>query len=303
MIALLLAWLFALQSPSAPLPAAQQPAVPALQRWRDALELDLPAEALREMRTSLAKDGALHASGEARYLGAQLAARSGASELIQLALDPAGLAADQQPWLALARARLALERDAFEECARALGLEAGGALPGAIAALPDSQLLLGKLLDRQGQYAAARAPLERFVRESPLSVEAPSAWHALARGAREAGDAARARACALSAQKSAQWQAYYRARRIQLRESPDDPLPRLGIAQLMIAVGKDEAARPWLEETTRRWPAEPRGWLELARLELRAGSDERARALHKRYLEAGGKEPLVPSADASQEPR
>jgi|688.fasta_scaffold10315_6 hypothetical protein len=278
--------------------STQMPSATPLARWREALELDLPQAALAEMRTTLAPGGALRASGEARYLAAQLAFRSGEDKLLGWALEPAGLEASERPWQALARAWLALERDAFDECAKALELNERHEAPMAIAQRIESQILIGKLLDRQGLHVAARAPLERFVREAPLLPEAPSAWHALARGARASGDLERARACALAAQKSAQWHSYYRARRIQLREAPDDPLPRLGLAQLMVAASRDDQARLWLEELTTRWPEEARGWLEYARLESRAGASERAAVHYKRYRGLGGSESLEPAAGA-----
>jgi hypothetical protein len=277
--------------------AQVRPGAPtALERWRDAVELDLPREALREMAEQLSAQGSLRASGEARYLAVQLASGANEPRLLELALDPAGLADEQRAWLSLCRARIALSQDAFAECAQALRLDARGQLPAELARLPESDWLLGKLLDRQGRSAAARAPLERFVQNAPLSPQAPAAWHMLARGARESADLERARACTQSGLASAQWHSYYRARRIQLREAPDDPLPRLGLAQLMIAAQRDDIARLWLEELNTRWPSEPRGWLEFARLEQRAGALERARAHHQRYLELGGKEPLEPAS-------
>jgi hypothetical protein len=270
----------------------------ALERWRDAVELDLPQEALREMAEQLSPRGSLRASGEARYLAVQLASAANEQRLLELALDPAGLADEQRSWLALCRARLALSQDAFAECAQALRLDAKGQLPPELARLWESDWLLGKLLDRQGKSAAARAPLERFVQNAPLSPQAPSAWHMLARGARESADTERAQACTKAGLASAQWHSYYRARRIQLREAPNDPLPRLGLAQLLIAAQRDDIARLWLEELTTRWPNEPRGWLEYARLEQRAGALERARLHHKRYMELGGKEPLEPASNS-----
>jgi tetratricopeptide (TPR) repeat protein len=263
-----------------------------LAKWREALELDLPEEVLRSAPQLLGPQGALESSGEARYLAARIAFAAGEKKLLASALQSATLPAAEKPWIQLAQARLALEQDDFSGSLRALGWTPASELPKDMAQLPESWLVLARCFDRQGQHARAREPFERFLSQAPLATEAPSAWHALAREARLRGDAARATQCAQAAQKSAQWHSYYRARRLQLREAPQDPLPRLGLAQLFIAVDRDDLARPYLEELTTRWPKEARGWLELARLEQRAGQATQAQALYQRYLEAGGKEAL-----------
>lgn len=267
-------------------------APPQIAAWREALDLDLPQEVLRSAPQLLGPKGALENSGEARYLAARIAFAAGDQSLLASALQTAALPAAEKPWIQLAQARLALEQDDFTGSLRALGWTQDTGLPNALAALPDSWLVLARCFDRQGQHARAREPFERFLSLSPLASEAPSAWHALAREARLRGDAARATQCAQAAQKSAQWHSYYRARRLQMREAPQDPLPRLGLAQLFSSVNRDDLARPYLEELTTRWPKEARGWLEFARLEKRSGQSARAQALYQHYLEAGGKEEL-----------
>lgn len=260
--------------------------------WREAIDLDLPQEVLRSAPQLLGPKGALESSGEARYLAARIAFAAGDQALLASALQTAALPATEKPWIQLAQARLALEQDDFAGSLRALAWSQETGLPQALAALPDSWLVLARCFDRQGQHGRAREPFERFLSLAPLASEAPSAWHALAREARLRGDAARATQCAQAAQKSAQWHSYFRARRLQLREAPQDPLPRLGLAQLYIAVERDDLARPYLEELTTRWPKEARAWLEFARLEKRGGQSARAEALYQRYLEAGGKDAL-----------
>jgi predicted Zn-dependent protease len=109
----------------------------------------------------------------------------------------------------------------------------------------------------------------------------------------ELRDLVRARALRDQARASAEWQAFYRTRRLQLREHPEDPLPRLGLAELWIAVQDWPRARAALEDLCARAPKFARGWSLLADLERFAGHPDAARADYARALEL---EPELPEA-------
>jgi tetratricopeptide (TPR) repeat protein len=148
----------------------------------------------------------------------------------------------------------------------------------------------------------------------------------LAQAAIARGDPVAAAELRKKALASAEWQVFYRTRRIQVREHPDEPLPELGIAELFLAAGAHDKALEVSSAIVRRWPdfcrgkealgraerglgrlsearaaleaavaCEPgslRAHLELARTLAALGDPSAASALYARYRELGGSEPL-----------
>ncbi len=264
-----------------------------LARWREALELDLPAEVLREGPAATARDGELGQSGEALALYARALAGAGRTQEALALCGSERVSENERPWLEIARARLSIEADDLAGArARLTARDSKAELGARFPDRPEAWLLLGRALWRSDERAAARTALERYLSAAPLDVEAPFAWHMLALEAQRRGDAARAAQCTQAERSSAEWQAFYRTRRMQIREAPHEPLPRLGLAELWIAAGDDARARAVLEELVRLAPDFARGELALARLEKRAGHADAAAAHHKRYRELGGTEGL-----------
>lgn len=298
---------------------------PVLDRWRESIELDLPSEVVEEglpqvLSGDLAEDGQAIAL-VARALVATGAEQRAAKLLRDSKPSPATLA-----FVEVARARLALDEDDLAG-ARALLLSPDlTAPPVRHPSVPECWLLAGRTLARGGEIARAAPLLERFLALAPLDAEAPSAWHMLVSAAIERGDEAAAALLREKARASAQWTAFYRTRRLQARESPDEPLPRLGIAELLIAVGENARAREIGRDLVARFPGFCRGfevlgraeralrdlesaratlerglacdasarasWLELARVLSDLGQAEAAAARYARYRELGGTEPL-----------
>ena len=253
-----------------------------LDRWREALELDLAREVLEEAPALTAEKGELGHDGEALALYARALSGAGKAAEARALLEKAVVPEPQRVRIAAALARLDLEQDRLAQAmARLEKLWRADA---------ECALLFGRACQRSGDAARARPALEHFLELAPLDPEAPGAWHLLSLEARAAGDTARAAAAAQSEQKSAQWQAYYRTRRLQLRENPKDPLPRYGLAELWIAAGEDGRARVQLEELLRLAPDFARAELALARLEQRAGAAESSAKHYARYRELGGTE-------------
>jgi len=255
-----------------------------LARWREALELDLAREVLDEAPALVSGKGELAANAEALALYAQALSSAGKSQEARTLLEHAVVAEPERARIAVALARLDLEQDKLAEAvARLAKIEQ-----------PDAQaaLVLGRACYRAGEIARARPLLERALELAPLASEAPMAWHMLAAEARTRGDAPRAAQCAEREQKSAQWQAYYKTRRLQVRANPKDPLPRYGIAELWIAAGEDARARAVLDELLALAPDFARAELALARIEKRAGKSELAAQHFARYRALGGTEEL-----------
>ncbi len=249
--------------------------------WRDAIELDEPSEILEsgawiesdaqadhELTALYAR--ALHAAGEdARAL--KLAAR-----------------VDTAP-LALAAARIAIDRDELDR-ARALltKAESGREIP-RFPDDPESWLLLGRAAARAGRLADAEPLLIEFVKRAPWHVEAPEAWFVLVEAARARNDAAEALRREASRSKSAEWHAFYRARRLQVRANPREPLPRLGLAQLWLAADEFERARTAIESAIAVDARFCRGIELAAEIERRLENTERARALCTQALSCDAK--------------
>lgn len=254
-----------------------------IERWRESLELDLPAEVVRDGLPRVTGAGDLVSEGEAIALVARALAATGAEDRASSLLLGARPSEASRGWVEVARARLALVQDDLAG-ARAILLAAPGADPAVrYSAIPESWLLAGRALAREGEIARAAPLLERFLAMAPLDAEAPSAWHVRVQAAMERGDEAGAAELRAKANASAQWTAFYRTRRLQVRESPDEPLPLLGIAELFLAVGEHERAIAYARGLIARFPYFCRGFEVLGRAERGAGDLEAAR----RALERG----------------
>jgi tetratricopeptide (TPR) repeat protein len=255
-----------------------------LARWREALELDLAREVLDEAPALVTGKGELAADAEALALYARALSSAGKGAQARALLEHAVVAEPQRVRLAVALARLDLEQDKLAEArARLAKIEQPDA---------EAALVLGRAWYRAGESGRARPLLERALELAPLDSEAPAAWHMLAAEARTRGDKQRAAQCAEREEKSAQWQAYYKTRRLQVRASPKDPLPRYGIAELWIAAGEDARARAVLDELLALAPDFARAELALARVEKRAGKSELAAQHFAKYRALGGTEEL-----------
>lgn len=265
--------------------------------WTEALELDRASEVLAAGERDCAPGGVCADDGVALALFARALFASGAEErALALVQRPVADAAGARA-LRLAAARFALARD---ELTRALELLCAPRAESAAAPctprdpdVAESAFLLGSTLVRAGRAAEAKAALERFVAAAPRDPDAPAALHMLAQIALAERDLERARGWRARADASAEWQAFYRVRRLQLREHPDDPLPRFGLAELWIAVEDWPRARAELAELGRRAPGFGRGWSLLGDLERRARSFDAAEACYARALAA---EPALPEA-------
>lgn len=299
----------------------------ALDRWRESIELDLPSEVVRDGLPRVTGAGDLAGEGEAIALVARALAATGAEERAEKLLIESKPTEASRGWVAVGRARLALVRDDLAWARRLLLVEPEADPAVRFPEIPECWLLAGRALARDGGVARAAPLLERFLALAPLDAEAPSAWHMRVSAAIERGndkEAAELRAGALA---SAQWTAFYRTRRLQVRESPDEPLPLLGIAELFLAVDEHARARDQARGLIARFPSFCRGFealgraeraagnlaaahealergiacdpagartiLELARVLAELGQADASAARYARYRELGGTEPLA----------
>lgn len=248
--------------------------------WREALELDLARDVLESGPDLVEPGGALSSEGEAIALVARALFAAGEEARATSLLDGAKPSAETAGWISLERARLALLQDelgtALEHLQRAQG---------SAAVEPERRLLLGRVHARRGDPARADPELRAFLEAHPLHPEAPAAWHMLAQHAIARSDGASAERYRERAAAAARWQAYYRARRLQVREQPDAPLPRLGIAQLWLEAGRGESARAVLLELIELAPDFARAWSHLGQAERMRGEAAAAASAYARAIE------------------
>jgi len=230
-----------------------------IREWRELLELDLPGPVVAEGRPLVEPGGALATEGQALALVARALFDTEAPDAAWKLVFDARPAADSAVYVELEQARLAIESDQLELARRLLEGEAGPRAP----EQPESWLLLGRARARAGELDRAVPYLERFLELAPRHREAPGALYVLSQQALRAGDGARARSLAQRTQELGQWHAYYKVRRLQVREHPNAPLPRLGLAQLWLRARQPERALEVLNELLAFAPEFCDGWFHL----------------------------------------
>lgn len=221
----------------------------------------------------------------ARYTRGQAEVASGHAVS---ALADLRAAADAQPWNAFYRA----------EYAYAAGLAAGQGDPGAAAEAveayeralrdePEQALWWANLAAVEwgrGERSAAIQAMRRAVAAAP---KAADLWLNLGRYAEEAGDVATARHAyqrSLQLAPRTATAAFWRAtpmRRVALARTSGAPFPEAVARRLWVA-GDERQAIALLHRTISRDPAQPRPFIEIARLALASGQIERGEV----YLDA-----------------
>jgi tetratricopeptide (TPR) repeat protein len=253
--------------PMAQTPTAAPAEIPAetpadtIDRWRVLLELDLAREVAAEGLPLVSPGGSLENEGEARALVARALWDAGrdSAEL----LSTSGLREGTRGFVVLEHARQEIADDRLDAALARLRAPPGSAEAVAHPAHPQSWLLLGRALARSGDLAGAAPHLKRFLELAPLDREAPAALHMLAEEALQRRDGAAAKAYADREQELARWHAYRRVRLLQIRENPREPLPRLGLGQLLLEAKQYGQARAVLEELARLAPDFAHGWFHL----------------------------------------
>ena len=250
------------QEPAPPAAPAVQPtrsAAATIAEWRELLVIDLPAAVLSEGPARVAAGGDLADRGEAIALVARALFENGRGTEADALLESAQPTPETLGYVELERARLWIEDDELE---RALEFLMPGPDPEALRAgdLPEAWLLAGRAWARRGEPARARPLLERFVTLAPFHAETPAALHMLAQQAVREGDGPRAASLSRRAQEVGRWRSFLRVRLIQAREQPDEPLPRLGLAQLWLQTGDLDRAEAELARVFALDPDHASGW-------------------------------------------
>jgi tetratricopeptide (TPR) repeat protein len=253
-------------------------------RWREAMELDLLGDILAKGPALVTGTGSLRGDGEALALVARALFASGKESLANSLLEnarPDPALPNSTAHVAVARAEIALAKDELGAVIRALAPDGPKVQ---YPELPACWLVVGRAYARMGESQRADVFLQRFLELAPLDPDAPSAWFMLTQHAVQRRETEQAAEYRTRAEASARWQAYYVARRIQMRERPDAPLPRLGIAQLWLEVGELDRARAVLTELAAMAPDFSRGWSHLGEAYRRLGDDTSASSAYSRAL-------------------
>lgn len=266
---------------SAPQPPGESPQA-RIERWEESLQLDLANEVVAEAEKRVAPGGELAREGRAIACVARALAAVGERGRADALLKGASPTKDAG-LLVECRARFALEDDELDLVIELLHDPARGGLRDGVPAA--AGILLARARVRRAEWDLARPLLERFVDEQRLSPEAPSAWHLLALEALRRQDARRAQACAEREASLGRWHAYLKARRLQVRETPKEPLPRLGLAQLWLEVDELAAADRAIDELLEIAPDFARGWLARGETRRKQGRLPEASASYTRALE------------------
>lgn len=275
------------------LAAAPTDVAATLAEWRELELCDLGPELVRVGTEALRTDPALAAEGEAVALVARALRDAGRDDEARALLDGAEPAPESADWIAIERARALIEADELRAGLKILQAEKGAEHPVNFPDRPDSWLLAGRGLVRLGLPQVAAPLFEEFTRRWPLHREAPAAWYMLAQHAVAARDPERANEYRERAAQMSRWHGYFKARTIQRREAPHDPLPRLGIAQLWLQVGENGRARDALRELVALDDAFAPGWAHLAETERKLGDLDAALAAYDRALELDPEDRLV----------
>jgi tetratricopeptide (TPR) repeat protein len=252
-----------------------------LDRWQESLELDEASALLLEGRPLVAPGAALAGEARAVCLVARALAQCGETSAARELLERSA-AAKPAELVVAERARLALADDELERVLELLWDSSAKALR--TPAANEAFLLAARARTRRGEWELAAPLLRRYVELEPLAPETASAWHLLAQEALRRGDVEQARASAAREDSLGRWHAYYRARRLQIRESPREPLPRLGLAQLWLEVGELDKARAVLDQLVLLAPDFARGWMALGETQRKQNEFEQAEHSYDRAL-------------------
>ncbi|MFT7484333.1 MAG: tetratricopeptide (TPR) repeat protein [Candidatus Paceibacteria bacterium] len=256
-------------------------------RWLESIELNSPAEVVREARSLFAQDSSLAKDGEALALYARALSATGGTVLAFELLEGCKNS-DSPAAIELGLARLELGQDRLTEVIQRLTQSQAGENKNLSLRYPeqaDSWWLVGKAQARLGQSQTSQQLLQHFVQTWRLHPQAPSAWHLLSASALARRDLESASKYRAQGQNLSTWHAFYKTRRLQVREDPMDSLPHYGLAQLWSSVDELAQASSALDRSLEIDPEFARGWALRGELRRKQGNDEAAYKAYNRALE------------------
>ncbi len=252
-------------------------------------EMGRSAEIVERFAASIEAGGPWANDGQLVALIAAAAFDSGSEQRASDWLEGARPTADTVVFVDLERVRQHMESDRLDGALSALTRNVTDAEGRTRSALrhPEaaaSWLLLARIRARQEHWNEARPAAERYLALSPRGEGAATAWHIVARGLLDAGNADEARAAFERSRELERWLQLFRVRRLQALRAPEDPLPRLGLALLWREADDLPRATRELEGLVSDFPAFARGHFHLAEAKRAAGEHEDAVQSYERAL-------------------
>lgn len=255
-----------------------------LLRWREDIDLDL-AHLVIEAAGPRVRGGDLANHGEARALLVRALLDRGRDREARKLLEVRELIEETRVHVVLERARMHLLDDELRAAAELLGEPEGQGVRALYPDHPECWLLLGRTLVRVGVPHQAVPLLERFLQMAPRHPEGAAAWHMLSQAALVEGNIERSKGCTERARELGTWYAYFRARRLQIREDPNAALPRLGLAKLWIEAEDPHRARDVIHGLLELHPTHADAWFHLGEVERSVRDFEGARRAYDRALD------------------
>jgi tetratricopeptide (TPR) repeat protein len=254
-------------------------------------ELGLLGECLELGEPAVAEGGLLEGRGEALAIVARALFAAGREADAQALLDEAQPTPATAPWVELEKARLWLELDELDRARTALQAPRGSDQPVRHPELAESYLLLSRVYARAGRLDLGAQLARTFLERAPLSPEAPAAWHLLSRDAAQRGDGQAAGQFLAKSRELKQWHEVYKARRLQRRLNPEDPLPWYGIGLAWLQVEQWQRGAAELRALLTAHPDFGRAWFPLGEALRNAGDPQGALEAYGNAIEADATDP------------
>ena len=255
-----------------------------LKSWREAVLLDLPGEILRNEEQVLESLPHLSALGEVLDLRVRARLQGSRPQSARDLINSTKLEPSEAVHSDIALARVALFEDRLGEVQLLLKSKETIEVATQFRDMPDAWLLLGRAQARSNQEADAAHVLHEFIRRDPMHPEVPSAWRFLALDARRTQKLLQAKQCTASADRTAKWHLYYRARLLQVRENPRATLPRIGLVILWMQAGKPQSAKDELQLIFEIDPNHCAALGHLAEAERKLGHHDAAKHAYDRAI-------------------
>lgn len=254
-------------------------------------ELGLIGEALELGREAVAPGGLLEKRGEALAIVSRTLYAAGLDVEAQALLDGAEPTPQTAAWVELEKARLWLEFDELDRARMALQAPRGAEQPVRHPELAESYLLLARVYARSGRLDLGAQLARTFLERDPLSPESPAGWHLLSRDAAQRGDAQGAGQFLAKSRELKQWHEIYKARRLQRRLNPEDPLPWYGLGLAWLQVEQWQTGAAELKALLKAHPDFTRAWFPLGEALRNAGDTDGALEAYGKAIEADPEDP------------
>jgi tetratricopeptide (TPR) repeat protein len=232
------------------------------------LELGLPAQLVAHGLPLVSEGGLLADDGRAVAYVAHALFEAGREQEAETLLARAVVLPETGGAIELAWARIDLARDELDRALARLVDDEGRPR---LANDPEAWILTARVLARRGNLTAAVPYLRRFVELAPFHSETVAAFHMLHLEAAARHDVDAATRLRVESERRRRAFEVIRARTLQVRAAPDDPLPLFGLGLGFLELGDTVVAAEVLTQLLTRHPEFQRGWFQLGEARRMSG--------------------------------